>query len=257
MNYQEQVSRLQERGLVISDAHACESFLSEVGYYRFSGYFRYWQKDPEYGDDRFRNGVGLGIIEGIYRKECEVADVIFAAIRRIEILLRTRFSYSYGRCVGSGWNLVQGEGLASPGASGGLDVGDYVLRDLNRSKEAFIGRYRDDGEVDNGVFTVAAYRELPVWVAVEVLSFGTLSRCVEASAGSEVLDDIAGSLNMSKAILPGQIRSLVYLRNRIAHHARIWNHSVLDAPGLPGGRKARRRIERNYVSSTQGLYIVF
>ena len=246
LSYQEQVSRLQERGLVISDVHACESFLSEVGYYRFSGYFRYWQKDPEYGDDRFRNGVGLDVIEGIYRKECEVADVIFAAIRRVEILLRTRFSYSYGRRVGSGWNLVQGEGLTSPGASGGVDVGDYVLRDLNRSKEAFVGRYRDDGEVDNGAFTVAAYRELPVWVAVEVLSFGTLSRCVEASAGSGVLDDIAASLNISRSILPGQIRSFVYLRNRIAHNARIWNHSVLDAPALPGGKKARKRIERNY-----------
>lgn len=246
LSYQEQVSRLQERGLVISDAHACESFLSEVGYYRFSGYFRYWQKDPKYGDDRFHDGVGLDIIEGIYRKECEVADVIFSAIRRVEILLRTRFSYSYGRRVGSGWNLVQGEGLTSPGASGGVDVGDYVLRDLNRSKEAFVGRYRDDGEVDNGDFTVAAYRELPVWVAVEVLSFGTLSRCVEASAGSGVLDDIAASLNISRSILPGQIRSFVYLRNRIAHNARIWNHSVLDAPALPGGNRARKRIERNY-----------
>ena len=92
LSYQEQVSRLQERGLVISDARACESFLSEVGYYRISGYFRYWQKDPKYGDDRFRNGVDLDIIEGIYRKECEVADVIFSAIRRVEILLRTRFS---------------------------------------------------------------------------------------------------------------------------------------------------------------------
>ena len=38
----------------------------------------------------------------------------------------------------------------------------------------------------------------------------------------------------------------MYLRNRIAHHARIWNHSVLDAPALPGGRKARKRVEREY-----------
>lgn len=221
LSYQEQVSRLQERGLVVSDTYACESFLSEVSYYRFSGYFRYWQKNPKYGDDQFLDGVNLETIENIYRKECEIADVIFAAIRRVEILIRTRFSHSYGKCVGSGWNLVQGEGLASPGSSSGPDVSDHVLRDLNRSKEAFVGRYRDNGEVDNGVFTIAAYHDLPVWVAVEVLSFGTLSRCVEASAGSGVLDDIAGSLNISKAILPGQIRSFVYLRNRIAHNARI------------------------------------
>ena len=159
LSYQEQVSRLQERGLVVSDTYACESFLSEVSYYRFSGYFRYWQKNPKYGDDQFLDGINLETIENIYRKECEVADVIFAAIRRVEILIRTRFSHSYGKCVGSGWNLVQGEGLASPGSSSGPDVSDHVLRDLNRSKEAFVGRYRDNGEVDNGVFTIAAYHE--------------------------------------------------------------------------------------------------
>ena len=83
-----------------------------------------------------------------------------------------------------------------------------------------------------------------MWVAAEVLSFGVLSRCVEASVNSGVLDDIAGSLNVSKAILPGQIKSLVYLRNRIAHHARIWNHSVIDAPALSGSGKRRRRIKK-------------
>jgi len=30
----------------------------------------------------------------------------------------------------------------------------------------------------------------------------------------------------------GHVRSLVYLRNRCAHGARIWNHSVVDAPAL-------------------------
>ena len=247
LSYQEQVSRLQERGLVVANADACERFLSEVSYYRFSGYFRYWQKDPMYGDDRFLGGVHVDVIEDVYRKEGEVADVVFAAIRRFEILLRTRFSYFYGERVGSGWNLVRGEGLASPSGIDRSDVGAHVLRDLNRSKEAFVGRYRDDREVDgHGVFTVDAYRDLPVWVAAEVLSFGVLSRCVEASVDSGVLNDIAGSINVSKSILPGQIKSLVYLRNRIAHHARIWNHSVLDAPALPGGRKARKRVEREY-----------
>ena len=140
LSYQEQVSRLQERGLVVANADACERFLSEVSYYRFSGYFRYWQKDPMYGDDRFLGGVHVDVIEDVYRKEGEVADVVFAAIRRFEILLRTRFSYFYGERVGSGWNLVRGEGLASPSGIDRSDVGAHVLRDLNRSKEAFVGR---------------------------------------------------------------------------------------------------------------------
>ena len=65
LSYQEQVSRLQERGLVVSDTYACESFLSEVSYYRFSGYFRYWQKNPKYGDDQFLDGINLETIENV------------------------------------------------------------------------------------------------------------------------------------------------------------------------------------------------
>jgi putative uncharacterized protein (fragment) len=89
-----------------------------------------------------------------------------------------------------------------------------------------------------------AYDALPVWVAVEALSFGTLSKCIQACEGSRVLEDMACALGVARAPLVSQVRSIVYLRNRLAHHARIWNHSVLDAPSVP--MNVKRRAKKSY-----------
>lgn len=40
-----------------------------------------------------------------------------------------------------------------------------------------------------------------------------------------------------------RIRALVYLRNRCAHHHRLWHHSVLDAGPTPNN--VRRKAKRN------------
>lgn len=113
--------------------------------------------------------------------------------------------------------------------------------DLDRSKEAFVAHYRDEIRAGSA-YAAAAYARTPIWVAVEALSFGTLSRLIEASGKSGVLGAVADSMKVSPKTLPSQIRSFVYLRNRIAHCAKLWNHSVLDVPGLlPNiSRRAKR-----------------
>ena len=54
LSYDEQLDLLTRRGMWIEDERAAARVLSCVSYYRLSGYFRYWQKDPDYGDDDFR-----------------------------------------------------------------------------------------------------------------------------------------------------------------------------------------------------------
>ena len=86
---------------------------------------------------------------------------------------------------------------------------------------------------------------MPIWVAVEVLSFGTLSRMIQASGVSGVLDSIVATpLSMSRSNFPSQVRSFVYLRNRCSHFNRLWNISVSDAPAL--NRNIANRIKKKY-----------
>lgn len=53
LSFDEQLELLARRGMRIEDECTAVQVLSRVSYYRFSGYFRYWQKDPGYGDNNF------------------------------------------------------------------------------------------------------------------------------------------------------------------------------------------------------------
>ena len=57
LSLDEQVALLQGRGLIVSDAAACRTFLQRIGYYHLSGYGRYFQVDPARGDNSFRSGT--------------------------------------------------------------------------------------------------------------------------------------------------------------------------------------------------------
>lgn len=241
LDYHQQVSLLVERGLHIDDEDAAAAFLSQVSYYRLSGYFRYWQRDPADGDDRFLTGSRLTTIKDLYAAEQALLMVLDEVLHPIEVLLRTRFAYYYAATVGATNTFPRGEGLTQPPDSQARRVEEYALSDLDRSKESLVSRYRQDPKVGSR-YGADAYATMPIWVAVEAFSFGSLSRLVEASGQSGVLAALARSLEVSPKTLPSQVRSFVYLRNRVAHCARLWNHSVLDVPGLlPNvSRRAKR-----------------
>lgn len=164
-------------------------------------------------------------------------------LQPIEIMLRTRFAYFYTKLVAQSGEFANGTGFTTPRDPASPPVEEYILRDLNHSKEAFVAHYRQSERAEQPIMA-QNYSDMPIWVAVETLSFCTLSRLIAASKESGVLDALADSISISRAYLPGQIRSFVYLRNRIAHCARLWNHSVLDVPGLPPN--IRRRAQRNH-----------
>lgn len=162
-----------------------------------------------------------------------------------EIVLRTRFAYYYGTHVGPVETFARGVGFTRPPSEEIAHVDERILSDLDRSTDAFITHYRDEIK-EGALYLPAAYDRMPIWVAVEVLSFGCLSRMITASGESGVLDDMAESLNTSRAVLPSQVRSFVYLRNRCSHYGRLWNTAVTDEPAMQ--RNTKRRIQRTYRS---------
>lgn len=256
LSFQEQVQQLRERGMRIDDDAACCHFLSCVNYYRFSGYFRYWQQAPIQGNNNFIANADFTTIRDVYFTEQRVAGQVVLALRRIEILLRTKFAHYYAQRASPCGALTRGGCFTQPSNEEAWRVQDYVIRDLDRSKEKFIEHYRDTTcKNTQGKYLPDAYDATPVWVAVESLSFGTLSRCIQASEQNGVLDDISRDINVSRRFLAVQVKSFVYLRNRIAHHARIWNHSVLDAPGLPPNIK-RRAFQEHGMFAPRSVYTV-
>lgn len=247
LSYEEQVELLQDRGLTITDSTSAIEFLSRANYYRLSGYFRYWQLDPAAGNNHFIEGSSFGTIQHLYESEQQLVAVCGEVLHPIEVLLRTRFAYYYSQHFGANGAFARGDGFTQSPDPHRERVEEHALADLDRSKEAFVTHYRDDIKAGNA-YSVDAYARMPIWVAVEAFSFGSLSRLIEASGASGVLQDLADSMNVSPATLPGQVRSFVYLRNRIAHCAKLWNHAVLDKPGLLSNIARRAKREHRQFS---------
>lgn len=212
LSWDEQVALMVGRGLAVSDKTACAQFLAVTNYYRFSGYARYFQQAPHLGDDSFRPGTAFDEIRAIYEADEALRAALVRPLARIELMLRSHVARviaddhgPYGRFLEDFYTDIGGR---EPTVKS-------CLRDIDRSKDRHILRYRDTGG------DCVDYSKLPVWSAVEAWSFGTLSKAIERGAGGGLADSVATSTGIAKAGFAYRIRSLVYLRNRCAHHSRL------------------------------------
>lgn len=222
------------RGLAVGDEAACARFLAATNYYRFSGYARYFQRAPHLGDDNFQPGTTFDDIRAVYDADEALRTMLVGPLARVELMLRSHVARVIADEHGAYGRYLEKDFYT--------DIGDReptvesCLRDIERSKDRHILRYREAG-VDR-----ADYSELPVWSAVEAWSFGTLSKAIERGGRGTLADAVATSAGAAKAGFAYRVRALVYVRNRCAHHSRLWHHSVLDAGPTP--QNVRNKAKR-------------
>lgn len=235
LSWDEQVALLVKRGLVVDDETGCAAFLAASNYYRFSGYARYFQQAPHQGDNTFRPGTTFDEIRTIYEADEALRALLVEPLARVELLLRTHTAHVIAQMHGPYGRYLEEDFYTDVGI--GQPTVEGCLRDIERSKERHILHFT------TGAGGARDFSELPIWSAVEAWSFGTLSKCIERGAQGSLEGAVATSLGIAKAGFAYRVRSLVYLRNRCAHHSRLWNHSVLDAGPTPNNvRKKAKRL---------------
>ncbi len=233
LSWDDQVTLMVSRGLVVDDRAECARFLAANNYYRFSGYTRYFQNAPHLGDNDFRPGVTFDEICAVYDADEALRAALVRPLAQVELMLRSHVARV----------IADGCGPYGPYLEESFytDVGDReptvesCLRDIDRSKDRHILHYRELG-LDR-----ADYSKLPVWSAVEAWSFGTLSKVIERGGDGDLSDAVATSVGIAKAGFSYRVRALVYLRNRCAHHSRLWHHSVIDAGPTPNNVRGKAK----------------
>ena len=239
LSWDEQVDLLISRGLIVEQRNECLSFLKSRNYYRFSGYARYFQLAPHNDNNQFLPDVSFASIQKIYDTDTTIRTKLGCQLAKAEILLRTHTAYVIA-CNYSPYRDYLDQSFYCD-VENHESTAESCLHDLQRSKERYIRHFmiKEDGQL--------SFKELPIWAAVEALSFGTLSKCIERGAQGDLSNQVASSFGVAKAGFPYRVRSLVYLRNRCAHHSRLWNHSVLDAGPTPNNvRKKAKRIASKF-----------
>ncbi|MBR4791921.1 MAG: Abi family protein [Treponema sp.] len=227
----QQISQLENRGLIINDKNLAENALRNLNYYRLSGYWMYFEdsRDPHH----FKSGIKFEDIIELYNFDKDLRSYIFEGISRFEVSLRTQFAHQVGIKYGS-HSYLKPE--YSKDFSDWLENMKKVQNETSRSKELFIKHYKNKYEESFP----------PIWVICEIFSFGTLSCWYKNlkeipsenhNCPGNAKDDIASFYKIPSLILESWIHSLTVLRNHCAHQSRLILKQISIQPIKPKSNK--------------------
>lgn len=227
LSLEEQLQALREAKMQIDSVEEAKKALTTIGYYRLRGYcFHLYRNESK----EYKPGTNFSNILKLYQFDTALSYLLFSMTSQIEVALRARLSEAL---------LVYQDAL--------------ILMDSTvfRSKEYFwknLAALSSEVARSNDVFILHHYEnhegQIPLWAAVEVMSFGTLSKIIKnlkTGSGSaySVLaayypyQSIRGNMvPPSQKMLSSWIQSVSVLRNICAHNGRIYNRTISTFPEL-------------------------
>ena len=134
----EQIARLKQRGLIFDDESEATSYLFNISYYRLRAYTYPFQENGEDCDHNFtRKDIHFEDIIALYCFDRRLRSLIFNAIEKIEVAVRTKVVQVYAESTGNS-HWYDDESLYRFGYD---DLMEHIEADVNRSNEDFIKHY--------------------------------------------------------------------------------------------------------------------
>lgn len=233
LTYREQVELLKSRGVKFADEQRAERHLANISYYRLSAYMLpYKKKEGGVIIDQFKEGTTWDMIHQLYVFDRKLRLLVFDAIERLEIAIRTQIIYQLSHKYGSHWQ--DDSSIFNPLITKTLRDGHIVTFDAygeiqkhikeqlhNNKAEVFIQHYRN--KYDNPV-------NPPSWMSVEIMYFNHLSRICTGLKKRADINGIASYFALPPQTFCSWLHTINYIRNICAHHARLWNRDMNIVP---------------------------
>lgn len=235
--FEEQVELLIDRNLEIMDKTEAEEFFSANNYYRVSAYFRpYYIK---YNEELFKNGVTIEHIKNLYNFDSELRLLILPLIEKIEIAFRTHIAYYFAHNMGPMGYLEKDNFFDERVHFEFIKRIEEITR---KPKDDFLKHYKNSYD-----------RQYPIWVLVESLSFGNLSKFysnMKNEDKSEICKLFYPKLKYKQ--LENWISGLVILRNICAHHGRVFNREIQ----MPQFKGYNFDIQKGYEKRIYSMFLI-
>jgi len=223
LTYAEQVEYLQaHHGLEINNTDMAIDILKKVNYYRLSAYgIGLMRKDD---NEKYQDGVSLDSLFRLYTFDSALRNLVIHTIEQIEIQLRTQISnylaLKYGaECYANINNFSDKQNRVGESIHGIL-VANFNKECDRQANSPFVKHHN---KKYGGHF--------PIWVAVELFSFGNLSSMFSIMK-AEDQKAIAALYNTDSKYLNSWLLALVEIRNLCAHYGRIYNMPLKQSPWL-------------------------
>lgn len=227
--YDELIQRLTDRGMSIKDPIRAQRKLTQVGYYRLSGYwhtsrkFKFVEQKIQHENEFQANTCFDKIFQFYLFDKClriELTD----ALERIEVYLRTIIGHEIGRINPTAYLDKKQFSKLAFRADAKIHYDDWLKRHerlIKNSKEDSIEDHKTKG------------KPIPIWVAVEAWDFGALSKfySILSRKNQDLICNRLGLDNRNE--LDNWLINLNGIRNRCAHHARLCNRSNPRTLSIP------------------------
>jgi len=216
LSYDDQISLLKERGLIITDHSKAISYLKEIAYYRLSAYYIPYEKERHL----FQTGTSFEQITTLYEFDCKVRQILDNALERIELFLRSQISNTLA---------MSNDPFAHENIKLFSSPSEHrrwinkVHEDTANSKEIFIRHYKT--KYDN-------FPTIPIWMVIEIISLGSLSYLYK-NLHKDQQQKISKEIDLTYLVLEKWLHFFTYVRNICAHHARLWNRTMAISPIIP------------------------
>ncbi|MFN4074197.1 MAG: Abi family protein [Thermus sp.] len=217
---EEQLARLEQRGLEIPDRQKAMEFLARVQYMRLRPYWHPFEVDPS--KHTFRPGTSFNDLVTLYSLDQRLRLLVFEAITHVEVALRSQWAYQLAIAHG-------------PHA--------YLKTDIHHNQQHHVDNvahlqeeWRRAWEHDPVLrhFEETYLDEYPpIWLACEVISLGTLSRFFANLKDPVVSHGIASAFGLPHSYLKKVAKHLVVVRNIVAHHGRLWDRKITAFTLMP------------------------
>lgn len=211
LTFEEQLQKLKDHGIVISNDTQAIQVLKKINYYRFTGYALQFRQDPK--KSNYIEGTTFDSVYHIYLVDERLRDLFRMYLEKVEIYYRTQISYGFSikKCkvpphdqhydINNFYNQT-----------GYKEVLDNFRRETNYYKDSLIVKHHK----------MKYANKMPLWVMVEMMSFSNLSKLYSSMYLSEK-DAIARETGIGRNTLENHLHCLAVLRNKCAHAARLYN----------------------------------
>lgn len=206
--------------MTFNDRERAEHYLRELNYYLLAGYWL--RRESDHGSHTFEPGTCFEDVLADYVFDRELKLLVLDAVERLEVSVRTRWAHVIGISLGSHAHLdstlfcARSQNWSHPSAVA------HLITVVGQSRESFIRHYQRYDEPLP-----------PIWVCVEVMSLGQISRWFSNLRSAADRNDIARGYELDERLLGSFLHHATVLRNICAHHGRLWDRKLPFTAQLP------------------------
>ncbi|MEG0022785.1 MAG: Abi family protein [Cetobacterium sp.] len=205
LTYEEQIENIKMEKFLVSDEDKLRKFLENVNYFKLREYFKKFEVT-----EKNHGNISIEKVMNHYYFNRELRSILFKMSEKIEISIKNKIAYTIGKNYGA-------FGHTDPKTFHETFNHEEFLRRLiaeeSRGTEDFVIEFKN--KYDEEKF-------IPVWIAVEILTFGTISKMFDFMHNKDK-KEIARSYGINAPILSSWLANLTLMRNFCAHNSQIWN----------------------------------